>query len=86
MSEATGNLAQRGVLLLFLGIVFLLSATRLASDDLFWHLRIGEEIAETRAVVTTDRYSFTAAGKHYPPTTWLFDLGLHLCHRIGGFP
>jgi hypothetical protein len=52
--------------------------------DLWWHIRIGEDILATRHWPTADPYSFTAAGQHWLAYEWLGDVLLAAVARAGG--
>ncbi len=72
----------------FLAIVilsFLMSFHTLTDTDIFWHLKTGEIIFSTRQIPRADLYSFTAAGKEWIDSQWLFQLIIYLLYRIGGY-
>ena len=73
---------------LFAGILFfgLLAMTaRNATDpDLWWHLRTGQWIVETRQVPHTDPFSFTREGKPWVSHEWLSEVVFYQLWRFGG--
>ena len=80
------TVANTFTVLLFLGLFAI--ATRNVNDpDLWWHLRAGQLIAETRQVPHTDpSFSSTAHGREWVAEEWLSELGLWELFRLGGFP
>ena len=52
--------------------------------DLWWHLKVGQDILATRHWPTTDPYSFTAAGQPWLAYEWLGDVLLATVFRVGG--
>jgi hypothetical protein len=77
--------AQLAVGLSFLTIA-VLACLGPAQADTFWALRAGEDIWRTGRVSLVDAYSHTAAGRPWPDHEWLWQTGLFLSHRLGGFP
>jgi hypothetical protein len=77
--------AQRVLLVVFLGAVFVMS-TRirpLFDPDLWWHLANGRYIL-AHGVPQTDVYSFTAVGHTWVVHEWLSDVAMYGLHRGGG--
>jgi hypothetical protein len=52
--------------------------------DLWWHLKVGENILATHRWPTTDPYSFTAAGQPWLAYEWLGDVFFATVARVGG--
>jgi len=67
---------------LFINILFVQSIT---SNDLFVHLRIGQDIFETKQIPSADYHSFTAFGANYISQGWLSQLILFLIYKTSGF-
>lgn len=53
--------------------------------DLWWLLRGGAHMVETRSFPTTDPFSATAAGEPWLNHAWGFELGLYAVYRLAGF-
>jgi hypothetical protein len=66
--------------------LLLRSFSPIESYDFWWHLKTGEEIVRTGQLPSTDPFSFTATGIAWVDHSWLFQVLIHLLHRIGGFP
>src|SRR5918911_5461062 len=58
----------------------------MAETDLFFRLRVGEEILRTGAVPRRNLFSFTFPDHPDLDPAWLFDVGAAGLHRAGGFP
>jgi hypothetical protein len=52
--------------------------------DLWWHLKVGENILATHHWPTTDPYSFTAEGQPWLAYEWLGDVFFASVARVGG--
>jgi hypothetical protein len=70
-----------GVLLVLLAA----TATRGGGHDLWWHLRLGQQVAETGAPPTTDSFSSTFAGQPQRSREWLGDLLIFGAFAAGGW-
>ena len=69
-------------------IVFVASRCLVPMDetDLFYNLRLGEIILQTRHVPRTNLLSFTNPDFPDPNLAWLFQIVLALAHRAAGIP
>jgi hypothetical protein len=72
-------------LLLFLAIG-VAAALMPAQADTWWHLRAGQEMWRTHALLTVDTFSHTAAGTYWPNHEWLFEVLLYPVFALGGVP
>ena len=52
--------------------------------DLWWHIKVGEDILATHQWPTSDSYSFTAAGQSWMADQWLGDVLFAAVERVGG--
>jgi hypothetical protein len=73
----------------FLAVVFLgivaLSARSVSDPDVWWHLKTGQLIAQTRTVPHVDSFSFTRAGYPWVAHEWLTELFIYGIYRISGW-
>src|SRR5271155_540657 len=76
--------ARLGALLV--GAVFVAGRTFSVDPDLWWHIRVGQEILATRHWPNTDPYSFTAAGQPWMAYEWLGEVLLGGVARVAGLP
>jgi hypothetical protein len=54
--------------------------------DFWWHLKLGELIATTKSIPTTDLFSYTASGRPYFVHNWLAELIYYGSYSLGGLP
>jgi hypothetical protein len=52
--------------------------------DLWWHIKVGQDILATHHFPTADDYSFTAHGTPWIAYEWLGEVVLGAAHRAGG--
>jgi hypothetical protein len=64
--------------------VFVMRRDFQVDPDLWWHLKVGQNILATHRWPTTDPYSFTAAGQPWLAAEWLGDVLFAIIARIGG--
>ena len=57
----------------------------IGAGDVFWQLRAGQTILETRAIPDTETYSFTAAGTPWNNHQWLYEAVLAAWYRVAGW-
>jgi hypothetical protein len=74
--------AMLGVFLV--GRVFYEARIFFVDPDLWWHIRIGQDILSTHHWPTVDPYSFTVAGNPWIAYEWLGDVLIGGVARVGG--
>ena len=74
--------AMLGVFLI--GRVFYEARAFMVDPDLWWHVRIGQDILSTRHWPTVDPYSFTVAGNPWIAYEWLGDVVIGAVEKLGG--
>lgn len=70
--------------MLLVGAVFVAGSIFSVDPDLWWHIRVGQEILSTHHWPTTDPYSFTVAGQPWMAYEWLGEVLLGGIARIAG--
>ena len=66
-------------------LIFAFAATMpLTPNDLWFHVRLGQQMIEQRALVTTDIFSYTEYGTAYFNNAWLSELILYALWSAGG--
>jgi hypothetical protein len=60
------------------------AATKISSNDLWWHLKTGEWIAANGTVPRSDPFSFTSAGTPWVDHAWLWQIVAWALHAIAG--
>jgi len=68
----------------FVGI-FAMSARSVTDPDVWWHLKTGQLIAQTRTIPHTDSFSFTRSGYPWVAHEWLTELFIYGMYRAGGW-
>lgn len=73
----------------FITIVFLLvitiSINAPVDNDMWWHLRAGDEMWHQGKILLTDQFSHTRFGETWVNAFWISDLGLYGLWQAGGF-
>lgn len=58
---------------------------RFADPDMWWHLKIGQVIATTHHIPTTDLFSYTTNHHATIPHEWLSELFIYKAYEIAGY-
>jgi hypothetical protein len=66
------------------GRVFYEGRNFFVDPDLWWHIKVGQDILRTRVWPTTDTYSFTAAHTPWIAYEWLGEVVLGTVAKLGG--
>src|SRR5271169_5841110 len=77
----TGNIF---LTVLFLGL-FATAVRNVNDPDVWWHLKVGQYIAEHKSVPHTDPFSYTRAGQPWVAHEWLTELLLYELERTTGW-
>jgi tetratricopeptide (TPR) repeat protein len=81
--RAPGCIASLGIAALLVMLVYLVGRP-VGTDDVWWHLALGERYAEQGVHLEADPLLFTAE-QPPAPAAWLFDVTLHGLERSVGF-
>src|SRR3954468_10377214 len=57
----------------------------IADGDIYWHVAAGDEIWRRGALLRTDPFTVSAAGRAWVDVHWLFQVAVALIHRAFGF-
>ena len=69
------------------GVFAFVNTHPIRPHDFWWHLKAGELIASTGRIPTVDTFSFLAAGRPYPYTSyWLMETLLYRLYALGKAP
>jgi hypothetical protein len=70
-----------------LSMLFVLAVRQSVSidPDLWWHLKAGQQIIDSRSIPHTDDYSFTKQGSEWVAHEWLSEVILAALYRLVGF-
>lgn len=69
---------------LLVGTVFVGARAFMVDPDLWWHIKVGQNILSTHSWPTTDPYSFTVAGHPWLAYEWLGEILLGAVERFWG--
>lgn len=77
---------RRIVPIVLLSMVFVLAVRQSVSidPDLWWHLKAGQQIIDTRSIPHTDDYSFTKQGSEWVAHEWLSEVIMNALYRVSG--
>src|SRR6185369_8156240 len=77
---------RRVVPIVLLAMVFVLAVRQSVSidPDLWWHLKAGQQIIDTRSIPHTDDYSFTKQGSEWVAHEWLSEVIMDAIYRVTG--
>src|SRR5713101_337444 len=67
-----------------IGRVFYEGRGFVVDPDVWWHIKVGQDILRTHHFPTVDPYSFTAAGTPWIAYEWLGEIMLAWMYRLGG--
>jgi hypothetical protein len=67
-----------------IGKVFYTLRSFPVDGDLWWHIKIGQNILAKHRWQTVESYSFTASGQHWRAYEWLGEVLLAAVYRVGG--
>ncbi len=83
-TDRRGPLLSAAILLIIAASAFIFGFHKIDDWDFLWHLRTGAHIIKA-GPPHTDLYSFTAAGKQWIDSQWLFQVIIFLVYRLDGF-
>jgi hypothetical protein len=69
---------------LLLSLVALFAYAPIFAIDFFWHLKLGQIIAETGAIPRSDLFSAVQPERPYVQIQWLWEVLAYAAHRAGG--
>src|SRR5215472_9249008 len=65
-------------------VTVLTVSNRFNDPDLWWHLKLGQIIATTHAIPSTELFSHTAPGHPWTAHEWLAQLSMYCAYQAGG--
>jgi hypothetical protein len=67
-----------------IGRIFYSTRAFAVDPDLWWHIKVGQDILRTHHFPTTDPYSWTVVGQPWIAYEWLGEVALALVEKAGG--
>ena len=71
--------------LAYFAFLYLPHCARVVDNDVWWHLKTGQLIAQTHHVPTTDPFTFTAHGQPWVAQEWLSEVIFHSFYAMRGY-
>jgi hypothetical protein len=65
-------------------VTVFITSNQFDDPDLWWHLKVGQIIATSHSIPSTDRFSFTVQGHPWTAHEWLAQLSIWLSYAAGG--
>ncbi len=84
VQKASHQIAQLVRIVTLLSIFILLTRTPLDAD-MWWHLRAGQVMWESRSILLEDVFSYTLPGAPWTNAFWVSEILFFLLHEIGGY-
>jgi hypothetical protein len=66
-------------------LVFLILARTPQDADMWWHLRAGQDMWQSKSILLTDTFSYTRAGQPWVNAFWVSEIVFYLTYKLGGF-
>jgi len=86
MKDRDSEFSQQVLWTAFLGLLLLISWTKISDYDFWWHLNLGRQIAAEGPFSLRDIFSYTFAGQQQFSGEWLADWLLYVTYELGGYP
>lgn len=84
-SDKVVNNMKLGYKILCIVALALILLNYAGDNDTWFHLRIGQELLESKSFIRTEIFSFSANGEPWLNHEWPFQLGLYGIYSLGGF-
>ena len=66
-------------------LVFIILTRTPQDADMWWHLRAGQDMWQSKSILLTDTFSYTRAGQPWVNAFWISEIIFYLLYRLGGF-
>ena len=66
-------------------LVFIILTRTPQDADMWWHLRAGQDMWQSKSILLTDTFSYTRAGQPWVNAFWISEIVFYLLYRLGGF-
>src|SRR5437870_2568619 len=80
-------MSLRTAILLGFGLLtaLLLQFRPIDDVDVFWQIRTGQSMLDTKQIVLRDSFTFTHHGERVPPIAWVAQIAYAALYRLGGW-
>ena len=72
-------------LIILFSSIFYLTLRPIIDPDFWWHLRTGQIMEQTKAILRTDPFSWTARGNPWITHEWLSELFINQIYKVGSY-
>jgi len=66
-------------------LVFIILTRTPQDSDMWWHLRAGQDMWQSKSILLTDTFSYTRAGQPWVNAFWISEIVFYLSYKLGGF-
>ncbi len=66
-------------------LVFIILTRTPQDADMWWHLRAGQEMWQSKAILLTDTFSYTRFGQPWVNAFWIPEIVFYLLYKLGGY-
>jgi len=66
-------------------LVFIILTRAQQDADMWWHLRAGQDMWQSKSILLTDTFSYTRAGQPWVNAFWISEIVFYLLYKLGGF-
>src|SRR5271157_1035250 len=66
-------------------LVFIILTRTPQDADMWWHLRAGQDMWQSKTILLTDTFSYTRFGQPWVNAFWVSEIVFYLLYRLGGF-
>ena len=66
-------------------LVFIILTRTPQDADMWWHLRAGQDMWQSKSILLTDTFSYTRAGQPWVNAFWISEIVFYLLYKLGGF-
>lgn len=65
-------------------VAFWSASARFQDPDMWWHMKVGEQIVQSGELPRTDEFSYTTDSHAWIPHEWLAEISIYAAYRLGG--
>ena len=66
-------------------LVFIILTRTPQDADMWWHLRAGQDMWQSKSILLTDTFSYTRAGQPWVNAFWVSEIIFYLSYKLGGY-
>jgi hypothetical protein len=66
-------------------LVFIILTRAPQDADMWWHLRAGQDMWQSKSILLTDIFSYTRTGQPWANAFWISEIAFYLLYKTGGY-